>query len=96
MTENVIERLVEALNTRDGTTVAQIYTEAATIVGQSDQPLHGRGAITENYEAYFRAFPDFSFQLKSHMGSGALLCCEGAFNGTHTGPELTSNLVFRD
>ena len=89
MSKQVVEKLVEALNTRNGATVAQRYTETATISGQSEEPLRGRKAIADNYDEYFRAFPDFNFELNSSMDSGELFCCEGTFRGTHNGPLAT-------
>lgn len=86
MTDKVVERLFETLNRRNAADVAQLYTEDALIVGQSDEPLKGRKAITDNYNAYFRAYPDFSIELKSSLGSGKLVCGEAVFRGTHTGP----------
>lgn len=89
MSKQVVEQLIQAINTRDGATVAQRYTDTATILGQSDEPLRGSKAISDNYDSYFRAYPDFSFELKSSMEDGRLLSCEGIVRGTHNGPLAT-------
>ena len=89
MGTEVVEQLIQAMNTRDGATVAKRYTETATIVGQSDEPLRGSREIAKNYDAYFRAYPDFRFELKSAMEAGQLLSCEGVVRGTHNGPLAT-------
>ena len=71
MSTEVVEQLIQAINTHDGATVAKRYTETATILGQSDEPLRGGKEIAENYDAYFRTYPDFSLELKSSRRPGS-------------------------
>lgn len=54
------------------------------------EPLRGRQAIEDNYNVFFRAFPDMEVEFTLVMVSGDHIMAEGVTRGTHTGPLATS------
>lgn len=81
------EHFIQAFNAHDVDEMVQLYAEDATyMLPAESEPLHGRKAIKESYEMFFRAFPDMSSEITFSMASGEHFLAECIVRGTHAGP----------
>jgi steroid delta-isomerase-like uncharacterized protein len=84
----IAERFREAFAVRhDARAVAELFSEDATIwEPMMAEPLKGRKAVEEWYEAMLRAFPDVSGETTNVFGARDYFAWEWVMRGTHTGP----------
>ena len=84
---NVAEQVRQAFNNHDAKAAADLYTEDAIyMIAGEPEPLRGRKAIEENYDAFFSGFPNIETEFPLIMVSGDHIMVEGITKGTHTGP----------
>jgi ketosteroid isomerase-like protein len=82
----VLERLVEAQNSRDADRFASYFTDDY----RSDQPAHpgrsfsGRAQVLENWTSVFAGVPDFRAELVASCGEGNVEWGEVDWHGHHT------------
>jgi steroid delta-isomerase-like uncharacterized protein len=78
---------VEDFNSQDADSVANVYAEDAVLHDpQVPEPIRGREAIQESYEAMFRMFPDAKVTMLNRHAEGNLIMYEFRFSGTNEGP----------
>lgn len=76
-----------SLNTHDPDAVAAHFSESAVQrrVSTSEE-VRGRDAIRQVAAELFEGFPDFHVEVRDMFASGARICAELTFRGTHEGP----------
>jgi steroid delta-isomerase-like uncharacterized protein len=83
----ITRQWVEAVNAHDAHAAADLYAPNAVVHDPSyPEPLEGRDAIRQDFESFFRAFPDLRFDIRQTISDGAINATDGSFSGTHRGP----------
>lgn len=83
----VVERIVQAYNTRDWGLVGKLHSES--VIGTSPDsptPREGRKAIQGEFAGFATAFPDSRLTTKRAFGQADSVCGVFTFEGTHKGP----------
>ena len=83
--EDLLNQILKTFETRDADATAALY-EPDAVYHMYPETYHGRDAIRDSMAAWFKAFPDTSWDLKSLVSSGDTFIAEGIFKGTHDGP----------
>ena len=86
--EDLLNRILRTFEACDADATAALY-EADAVYYQYPEVFHGREAVRDSMAAWFTAFPDIRWELKSLMSSEDTFIAEGIFKATHTGPMKT-------
>jgi steroid delta-isomerase-like uncharacterized protein len=85
--ENLGKRWTEAFNKRDVQGLMALYSDdCVNAQPYLMTPLKGKPAVREDFENFFKAFPDGQFQADTMTAQGDTLAIEWSFGGTHKGP----------
>ncbi len=85
--EEAIRQWAEGWNSHDPATFARAYAETTVTYDPAQaQPLHGKDAVAQDAQEFFRAFPDLKVQAVRVLDKGDRAAVEASFTGTHKGP----------
>lgn len=83
----LLEKQLAAINAHDTSGFASCYAEDAVVIDpQYPEPLRGRGAIEQDVQTFFTAFPDLDMSITSVLAEGPSVAVEATMTGTHNGP----------
>lgn len=83
----VVQRVVEAVASRDADAVAALYAEKATMHNPLfPQPARGRAAIRAAEQELFDSFSEIEIELRSVLVGENTCAAEVILRATHTGP----------
>jgi steroid delta-isomerase-like uncharacterized protein len=86
-TEDILNRLQDAINRHDANAVAALYAQDAVVEDPfQNQPLRGRDSIRKDADEFLKAFPNMQFRFSNAASNGSMVGAEVDFTGTHTGP----------
>ena len=85
----VMDRLTEAMISRDSGAIEGLYAAHAVAVTPDEGEVRGPREIAEWSQAFLAAFPDAQFESLAAHESGNTAIDEGYLVGTNTGPLLS-------
>lgn len=91
--QDFAERYTAAWCSQDPNSVADFYSEHASLAINGGEPAVGRDAITAEAHGYMTAFPDLVVTMDELDLSGELPIYRWTLEGTNTGPGGTGNRV---
>ncbi len=80
----LLDRYLAALNARDTSTFAQLFTEG--YVQHSGRSASGLAAQTENFRRIFASMPDLRVVVEDRVIAGDKVVARNAYSATHTRP----------
>lgn len=87
--DNHRQSLVD-FNRQDAPATAEAYAHDAVVHDpQHPEPMRGRTAVRQDYEALFRAFPDIQTSITRVLVDGRHIAYHLILRGTHDGPLAT-------
>lgn len=85
-TREIADLWLAAWNAHDAEALAALYTEdAENIQVAFGEPIRGRAALLENFQTFFRAFPDSFTNPENVFVDGEWAIIEWSGGGTFTG-----------
>ncbi len=85
----VLDRLTEAVFSRDWDAVGGCYASNAVLVTPDEGEISGTEEVVQWYRDFLEAFEDARYELLYRHEAGNTAIDEGYFLGTHTGPLAT-------
>ncbi len=83
----MVDAIIEAFNPHDWDRMAGLFAESAVLnVPEIPEPLKGRDALRERFQALEKAFPDIHMEKVRTIGQGDWVCAEFDSTATHKGP----------
>jgi len=79
----VVKSFIAAINRRDPSEISNLMTEDHTFVDSGGRIHTGREKMANNWEMYFRMFPDYKITVESILGDKVLVAVFGTACGTY-------------